>query len=377
MPGCGRRTAKPGQSHLAGAAAVGVALAVLLTGCTAQHTAGSPSPPTASAPDRGVGTKPDGGFAGTHPPGRETPSAPHTPTVSPAPIGGRETGRGTGGHSGNRRHRTTRRPAGTALAAAQSLTVKGRAPMTGYSREQFGQAWSDDTADIYGHNACDTRNDILRRDLTRKRIADRCVVMSGSLHDPYTGYQIAFVRGEQTSQAVQIDHVVALGDAWQTGAQRLSMAARLNLANDPLELIAVDGPTNEQKGDADAASWLPPNTAFRCAYVARQIAVKRKYHLWATAAERQAMIRVLSRCPALLLPTEVSAQRRTWPGFGRPRPASGPRYRPPPPSRRPPGGSVYYANCDEARDAGAAPIYRGQPGYRPELDGDGDGVACE
>jgi len=192
-----------------------------------------------------------------------------------------------------------------ALAALAALPVKGRAPKTGYSRSRFGPAWTDDTAADGGHNGCDTRNDVLRRDLVDvvpKPGTRGCVVAQGTLHDPYTGATIAFRRGERTSEAVQIDHVVALSDAWQTGAQALSATERAQLANDPLELLAVAGPTNEAKGDGDAATWLPPDKAFRCAYVARQIAVKLRYHLWVTAAEAAAMRRVLLRCPRQPLP---------------------------------------------------------------------------
>ena len=126
-------------------------------------------------------------------------------------------------------------------------------------------------------------------------------MQSGTLNDPYTGKVISFVRGVKTSLAVQIDHVVALSNAWSTGAQKLSYASRVQLANDPLELLAVDGPTNESKSDSDAASWLP-RAAYRCAYVARQIAVKRKYHLWVTSSEKAAMASVLSGCPGFKLP---------------------------------------------------------------------------
>jgi hypothetical protein len=106
----------------------------------------------------------------------------------------------------------------------------------------------------------------------------------------------------RTSEAVQIDHVVALGDAWQTGAQQLSPAVRTDFANDPLNLLAVSGPSNDQKGDADAASWLPANKSFRCSYVTIQVAVKIRYHLWVTRAEHDAITRVLSRCPSQPLP---------------------------------------------------------------------------
>jgi hypothetical protein len=142
----------------------------------------------------------------------------------------------------------------------------------------------------------------LNRDLTNVSINDKCQVESGVLHDPYTGKTIDFKRGSGTSGAVQIDHVVALSDAWETGAQQLSSTERQKLANDPLELLAVDGPANENKGDGDAATWLPPNKPFRCEYIARQIAVKQKYRLWVTAAEKTAMVHVLASCPTQTLP---------------------------------------------------------------------------
>ncbi|GAB3060303.1 hypothetical protein GCM10027053_23120 [Intrasporangium mesophilum] len=178
---------------------------------------------------------------------------------------------------------------GDALSALSRLPVKGRAPKTGYSRAQFGPAWSDDVSLEGGHNGCDTRSDVLRRDLRQVVLKPRtrgCVPSSGVLADPYTGKSITFVRGVRTSAAVQVDHVVALSDAWQKGAQTLTAAKRRELANDPLNLIAADGPANMAKGDGDAATWLPPNKSFRCAYVARQVAVKVKYRLWVTAAEK-------------------------------------------------------------------------------------------
>ena len=119
----------------------------------------------------------------------------------------------------------------------------------------------------------------------------------GTFQEPYTGRTIVFRRGAETSAAVQIDHVVALGDAWQKGAQQLTAQQREHLANDPLNLIAVDGPANQDKSASDAATWLPPNKAFRCHYVARQISVKAAYRLWVTAAEKEAMKRILASCP--------------------------------------------------------------------------------
>jgi hypothetical protein len=176
-----------------------------------------------------------------------------------------------------------------------ALPIKASAPMTGYSRDQFGQAWTDDNDAPGGHNKCDTRDDILRRDLTDIQPVTGCQVQSGTLHDVYTGKTIAFVRGPK-STVVQIDHMVPLGDAWQSGAQQLSPDKRRDLANDPRNLQAVDGPTNEAKGDGDAASWLPPQAGYRCTYVERQIQVKSIYGLWVTQAEHDAMVAVLHGC---------------------------------------------------------------------------------
>ena len=188
-----------------------------------------------------------------------------------------------------------------ASAALAALAVKGRAPMTGYQRvAKFGEPWVD-----VDRNGCDTRDDVLRRDLTGVS-GTSCTVRSGVLHDPYTGTTIRFVRGERTSEAVQIDHVVPLADAWRTGAQRLTKAQRTALANDPVNLFAVDGPTNTRKSDGDAATWLPPVKSFRCTYVAHQIAVKRTYSLWVTKAEKAAMERVLARCPEQRLPVATT-----------------------------------------------------------------------
>ncbi|WP_426593954.1 GmrSD restriction endonuclease domain-containing protein [Cellulomonas sp. McL0617] len=259
----------------------------------------------------------------------------------------------------------------TALAAVALLEVKGRAPKTGYDRDQFGPAWKD-----VDRNGCDTRNDILRRDLTAivlKPGTQDCVVATGTLQDPYSGRAIAFVRGEETSSAVQIDHVVALSDAWQKGAQAWDLTRRETFGNDPLNLLAVDGPLNTQKGDGDAATWLPPNKAFRCAYVARQVGVKYSYGLWVTAAERDAMVRVLSTCPNEPLPTASTVPP---PVVVEPVPAA-PDPAPAAPAPATPAPDVYYKNCDAARAAGAAPVHRGDPGYAPRLDGDGDGIGCE
>ena len=188
----------------------------------------------------------------------------------------------------------------TATSVLMTLPVKGRAAKTGYTRAQFGQTWAD-----VDRNGCDTRNDMLKRDLTEivfKIKTRNCVVESGVLLDRYSGETINFVRGNVTSMEVQIDHVVALSNSWQTGAFKLSVIQRTALANDPLNLFAVKGRLNSQKGDGDAATWLPPLKSFRCAYVAQQIAVKAKYSLWVTPPEKDAMVRILTACPKQVLP---------------------------------------------------------------------------
>lgn len=280
-----------------------------------------------------------------------------------------------------------------------TLSIKGRAPKTGYDRAQFGQAWLD-----VDRNGCDTRNDILRRDLTGITYTNSvpCKVQTGTLADPYTGKTISFVRGSGTSTAVQIDHVVALSDAWQKGAQQLTTEQRTAFANDPLNLQATDGPTNQQKGDGDAATWLPPNKPFRCEYVARQISVKATYGLWVTQAEHDAMARILGDCSGQLAPTSqqspapAPAVAEPAPAAAAPAPAAvapapapvapapapvvpaAPAPAAPAPAPAAPApAAVYYANCTAARAAGAAPLYAGQAGYRSALDRDSDGIACE
>lgn len=261
--------------------------------------------------------------------------------------------------------------AGTAMALLETIEVKGRAPKTGYDRDQFGQAWADTNK-----NGCDTRNDILERDLTGETFkpgTNDCVVLTGVLADPFTATTINFVRGADTSSAVQVDHLVALSDAWQKGAQQLDPDTREAFGNDPLNLLAVDGPANQQKSDSDAASWLPPIKAFRCEFVALQTAVKAKYDLWMTAAEKDAVAGVLSTCPDQPAPTTGGVA-----GTIQATPAEAPVPEPAPePAAEAPAGEVSYANCTEVRAAGAAPIKVGDPGFSSKFDGDGDGIGCE
>jgi hypothetical protein len=187
------------------------------------------------------------------------------------------------------------------LARLETLPIKGRAPKTGYERSQFGDRWTDDVAVPGGRNGCDTRNDILRRDLVDvvfKPGSNGCAVLSGILNDPYTGLTVGFERGPGTSDDVQIDHIVALSEAWQTGAQQWDPFTRVDFANDPLNLQTTIGWVNQQKSDGDAATWLPPNKSYRCPFVTRIVDIKSAYGLWVTQAERDAIAWVLGDCGA-------------------------------------------------------------------------------
>lgn len=275
---------------------------------------------------------------------------------------------------------------GTALEAAQGLTVKGRAPKTGYDRDLFGNGWLDSNG-----NGCDTRNDILLRDLTDVALSDDdCTVLSGVLADPYTGTTIDFTRGKTTSSAVQIDHMIPLSLAWQQGAQQWDVAKREAFANDPLNLLASDGPTNGSKSDSGPGSWLPPNKGFRCAYVARFTAVALKYDLSVNEGDNDMILQVLSECPEEPLPgddTPLPPQAATEPAGPLENPTE-PAVEPVPetvPETAPivepgtEGSDPNYGSCSAAKAAGAnTPYVKGvDPEYEFYRDGDGDGQVCE
>ncbi len=287
------------RKHGATAALAALAISGLLSGCGA----GLPQPQQGNAGASGNGSAGIGAAAGHHAPipgydgvpsaGADQPDGQSPPPAGPPPIA-------PSGEPNSAPGQAAPPPAVPPGAAGEyqraldelnTLPVKGRAPKTGYSRTQFGQRWRD-----IDRNGCDQRNDILARDLTNVVAPQGCKVVSGTLQDPYTGRTIEFHRGQGTSELVQIDHVVALSDAWQKGAQQLSPEEREQLANDPQNLLAVDGPTNMKKGDGDAATWLPPNKAFRCAYVSKQVQVKTAYRLWITPAEKDAIAGVLGGC---------------------------------------------------------------------------------
>lgn len=180
--------------------------------------------------------------------------------------------------------------ASLASVVLEKLEVKGRAPKTGYSREEFYPGWPS----VEG---CSLRQRIIRREFGESAVMDGCNVIAGEYDEPYTGEHLVFTEREQISKGVQIDHVVALSDAWQKGAQYMDYSVRNAMATDPLNLLAVDASANSKKSDGDAATWLPPNKKFRCQYVARQVSVKYKYKLWVTEAERDAIAGILVGCP--------------------------------------------------------------------------------
>jgi hypothetical protein len=187
-----------------------------------------------------------------------------------------------------------------AIEALGQLAVAQRVSHKGYDRSKFSLDWAN-------YEGCDMRNRILQRDLSEVQLAeDNCTVLRGTLEaGPYSGKNIVFERGVGTSGAIHIEHIVAVSDAWQKGGQDLSADKRHQFYNDPLNLIAVDGSTNQDKGGKDASAWLPQKS-YHCQYVARQIAVKLRYSLWVSPPEHQAMQRQLQGCPLQVLPVQAS-----------------------------------------------------------------------
>lgn len=337
-----------------GAAVSAMVLAFAAPTALTQPTADVAAPSTAA-------TAPVESPTPTPSPSTQTPSATPTPSLTPSPT---PTPSAT---------KPTAAARSAALVALSSLAVKGRAPKTGYSREMFGPAWVD-----VDRNGCDTRNDMLIDYLTDRTMSGSCKVMAGTLDDPYTASTIRYVRGGASE--VDVDHVVSLSDAWQKGATPWRYAKRVAFANDPLNLQPTDASANRQKGDGDAATWLPPNKAYRCAYVARQIAVKKKYQLWITGSERDAMIRVLRLCPDQKLPAP-GPQPTIASNTGGPPPGSTPKPTPTPAQTKPSSsGSLdpRFGTCREAIAAGYGDYVRGvDPEYYWYTDRDSDGIVCE
>jgi hypothetical protein len=360
-----RQDQRPWKKVLATIAAVPFFIASLgmMAAAAPSHTPdadGQAQTPVAPASETPSALPSEAGPAGT-PPGPSASATP-SPTASAVLVGD---------------------PAanGTAMAAALELTVKGRAPKTGYSREQFGSGWVD-----IDRNGCDTRNDELKFRLTNKAMSGSCKVLSGDLQDPYTGTTIHFEYGGASE--VDIDHMVALSDAWQKGAASWQFAQRVAFANDPLNLEPVDASVNRQKSDGDTATWLPPNKRYRCEYVARQVAVKTKYGVWVTQAELDAMVRVLDTCPNQALP-DFGSQPIIASNTGGPAPTPAPTTSAPAPAPAPvavpapapaptPALDPRFPYCKDAIPAGYGNYVKGvDPEYDWYRDADGDGIVCE
>jgi hypothetical protein len=262
---------------------------------------------------------------------------------------------------------------GLALSALAGLPVRPAATKIGYTRKAFGRAWADTD-----RNHCDNRSDVLRRDLSRVVIKPGtrgCTVSSGTVIDLYTGKKLAYRSGSAT---VSVDRVVSLADIWVSGARAWTSAKRLAFANDPLNLAVVATSVIKAKGDRNAVGWLPPRTAYRCRYVARQVAVKQKYGASVTPAERAAIGRLLIGCDGQKLPRTADVSVRAAAATSTTAGAKSPvatTTRATPSIR--PAASAYYASCAAARAAGAAPLHTGRAGYRAGLDPNHDGLACE
>jgi hypothetical protein len=263
------RTAARPARPLAAATASALAALLALTACT---------------PDGGAGRDPDAK-------GSDAPAGPSVP----APRGG--AGRAVSplenpdGTKPGLAALTSKAELSRARALIGQVATKGRGPRTGYERDKFGYAWKDTVDGVaMARNGCDTRNDLLARDgdELRHRAGSRCVVTSMTLHDPYTGKAVRWRKAKAT--AVQIDHVMPLSYDWQMGAARWETGKRERIANDPLNLLPVDGPANSAKGDSGPASWLPPDRTIRCAYSVRFAQVSRKYALPVTPADKRTML---------------------------------------------------------------------------------------
>jgi Protein of unknown function (DUF1524) len=190
-------------------------------------------------------------------------------------------------------------PAARAAAMLQGLAVRPRPRDTeGYLRAAFGDAWVDTD-----HDGCNQRDDVLLRDAVRgtARVQQQgsCDhdVLAGTWHDPYTGRILTFtnLKDLRQAEAIQIDHVVPLAEAWVSGARSWGMTRREEFANDLDELLAADGPTNMAKGDGDPAAWRP-RQGYQCAYARRWIAIKAAYSLAVDPPERAALDQMLRSC---------------------------------------------------------------------------------
>lgn len=323
-----------------------LALLLSLSACSGQ---GNPSIP-ATSPSTGSETA----SAAPATPDSATPSQPSVASGEPNPAAS----------------------AGTALDALQKLPVQTASSTSPYKRANFGKSWDD-----IDNNGCDTRNDILKRDLKDTVVGSDCKVKKGSYADPYTGKVISFDSSTGSGGGIDIDHIIPLSLAWQTGASTWDDGKRLQFANDPLNLLASDASQNRKKGDKDASEYLPPNVSFHCEYVARQVAVRAKYGTWVTPAEKDAIAGVLKSCPDQKLPEGGPAVSGADASVSTPAPAE--TVAPVPVAPAVPaaptagGNDPQFSSCAKAKGAGFGPYTSADPEFGWYKDGDSDGTVCE
>ena len=177
------------------------------------------------------------------------------------------------------------------LRAAVAALPAAAEKRTGYARSAFTH-WVDADGD-----GCDTRNEVLIAEaVTRPGLGSRCALAGGkwvSYYDRRTWTD----RGR-----IDIDHMVPLAEAWDSGAGTWSAAMRTAYANDlgdPRSLVGVTDSVNRSKSDRDPAEWLP--TYDRCRYVREWTAVKVRWRLTADTAEKATLTRLAASCPAVVL----------------------------------------------------------------------------
>lgn len=270
---------------------------------------------------------------------------------------------------------------GTALEALETLTVAPFSSNGKYERALFGEPWAD-----IDNNGCETREDILKRDIPNVTIKGKCDARQGSFNDPYTAKVINFNAGDGKGGGVDIDHIIPLSLGWKTGASEWDATKRLKFANDPLNLMASDSGENRKKGDKDASAYLPPNKAFHCEYVARQVTVRVKYGTWITSAEKNAIYTVLQTCPTQPLTADtwgVSVDKSSPVAPANPaEPAPVAPVAPEAPADPAPvagtnGNDPQFSSCTKAKAGGFGPYTTADPEYGWYKDGDNDGTVCE
>lgn len=266
--------------------------------------------------------------------------------------------------------------AGTAVAMLETLPVSDD-QMSGYKRDLFDH-WTDPDG-----TGCDAREDTLAVHMVDVVAPDGCKVQSGVLKDSYTGQTVQYIAGD--GGGIDIDHVIALSAGWKTGMGNASETVREQFANDPLNLLPVDAGVNRAKGDKDASEWVPSThdlgiVEADCPYVARQIAVKEKYSLWVTSAEKAAMANVLSDCPNEPAPTDDTFPDKPAAGEKPATVPSEPAETAAPKADAKADGSTDpdMGSCAKAKAAGYGPYVKGTDvEYDYYRDGDGDGTVCE